>query len=221
MIQTAMEIPVTNGEVPRQEAAAFIERIANNPTVTQLAESMGYVTPETDSVSERLVALKAFSNQAWDFRNGKERQNTSGTEFDATQSAAIFEAAQEWNMVESSEPSKTFYDFVTVLGGANKSPLFRVRYAKEQMEKHGLEVPYMVLLGSSRPLSDVEKNNTKDYAPGAVDEFDLMNGAVETEFGINHTDEKIIDLHNFSPNATDKEMWRVRYYEAPNGMRIS
>jgi len=220
MKKTITESPVANGENARQEAAAFVESIANNPTVTRLAEGMGYVNSETDDVSEKLAALKAFSNQEWDFRNGKERQDTSGTEFDAIQSAAIFEAAQEWNMVESSEPSKTHYDFVTVLGGANKSPLLRVRYAKEQMEKHNLEVPYMVLLGSSRPLSDAEKNNTKDYALGAEDEFSLMNGAVETEFGISHTDEKIIDLHNFSPKATDKDMWRVRYYEATNGMHI-
>ena len=207
-------------ETVHDEAHAFVENITHNPTVTELAKVFGYQPPEGLSSGQELAHLKEFSNQVWDFRNGKERQETSGTDFDEEQSAAIFAAAEEWHMVRSSEPQKDHYDFVTVLGGANKSPLMRVTYAKEQLEKYNLAVPHMVLLGSSRPLNDLEKKNTADYAPGAQDEFDLMNGALETVYGINHTDEKIIDLHNFSPAASDKDMWRVRYYEAPNGMRI-
>lgn len=206
-----------NHEAVVAEAKEFLRMISDTQEVVDLARAFGADEGQLDG---SLEGLKSFSSEAWDFRNGKERQQTEGVEFEAPIADAIFVAARRWHMVESSEPSRDGYDYATVPGGANMSPLIRVRYLKKQIALHGLNVPNIVLLGSSRKLSGSEKQKTSGYAPGAVDEFDLMNGAVEHEFGISHTDEKIIDLHNFSPRATEKDMWRVRYYETADGVRI-
>ena len=206
-----------NHESVVAEVQEFLNMIANTQEVTDLARSFGADEGQLDG---RLTSLKAFSMNHWDFRNGRERQQMVGEDFEKPVADAIFAAAEKWKMVGSSEPMNDRYDFATVLGGANMSPLLRVRYLKEMIGLHNLNVPTIVLLGSSRQLSDSEKTKTSGYAPGAQDEFDLMNGAVEQEFGISHTDEKIIDLHNFSPKATEEDMWRVRYYETADGVRI-
>lgn len=206
-----------NHETVVAQVEQFLFTIANTPEVGELVRAQGATESQLNG---SLEGLKSFSNANWDFRNGKERQDATGQDFDELTAKAIFGAANLWGMVDSTEPQKTRYDFGTVLGGANMTPLLRVRYMREQIEKYGLQIPTIVLLGSSRKLSDAEKAKTTVYAPGAQDEFDLMNAAVEQEYGINPTDEKIIDLHNFSPRATEEDMWRVRYYETPEGVRI-
>jgi len=215
------ELLQTSHESVINEATAFVDKIAYGPAVQDLAKSFGYMRPESDNPTDELEALKTFTNKYWNFRNGGERWNAVAPDF-KEESDAIFAAADEWNMVKSTEPTKDHYDFVTVPGGGKVSPFYRVKYAKEQMEKHGLEIPYMILLGSARPLD--KKNGEPEaaafYAPNAKDEFDLMNASVETHYDIKHDDERIINLYNTNPNAADRDMWRVRLYETDDGMKI-
>lgn len=208
-----------SAEHAQSSAESFIAALTESPKVIELAKVYGYVEVETTS-AEKLRALKSISNAKWDFRSGKERQDVGQISFTDEQSADIFGAAEQLGMVESTKPKKDRYDFVTVLGGANMAPLLRVQYAKEQLDENGVKVPYMILLGSSRKLAEAEKAKSSEYAPGAQDEFDLMNGAVEAVFGVSASDEDTINLANNSVNATEKDEWRVRYYEADNGMKI-
>lgn len=198
----------------------FVDGIVSNPLVNTLAEKLNFAHPETGTEADKLAALKDFSNKTWDFRSGKERQQSAGADFDEDLQAEIFAAADQWHMVESTHPSKRKYDFVTIPGGANMAPLLRVQYAKEQIEANGVHVPYMILLGSSRKLTEAEREKTAQYAPKAQDEYDLMNSAVETVYGVKSADQTTIDLNNFGVRAKDKDLWKVRYYEAAGGMKI-
>ena len=212
-----------NLEPVQADAEAFVEHIAMNPQVLGLAESFGYEIPRGGSITDRLERLKEFSNATWDSRNGGERWDAVSKELTSHQSDEVFAAAESWNMVRSTEPTKDHYDFVTILGGANMTPLLRVQYAKERLGAKDIQVPYMVLLGSSRQLNDAEKTKTAEYAPGAKDEYDLMNAAVEKVYGVKSEDEQTIDLRNFGASISgpaDKNMWRVRYYQTPDGMHI-
>lgn len=207
------------GNISREAAELFIDDLVSNPELRSLAELYGLDGAGTDNY-ESLDQLKKLSNENWDFRNGKERQEAAETSFNEEETKSIIDAANALGMIDSSSPQRDSYDFCTVLGGANRAPLLRVQYAREQIDNNGVKVPYIILLGSSRPLSDLEREKTSDYAPGAQDEFDLMNGAVETVFGVVSDDEETIDLQNSSPKATDRDRWRVRYYEASDGTKI-
>ena len=197
----------------------FIDDLVSNPELLRLAELYGLEGVGTDKY-ESLDQLKKISNDNWDFRKGKERQEAVETSFNEEETKSIIDAANALGMIDSSSPQRESYDFCTVLGGANRSPLLRVQYAKEQIDNSGVSVPYIILLGSSRPLDDDEKAKTEDYAPGAQDEFDLMNGAVETVFGVKSDNEETISLQNTSPKTADSDRWRVRYYKASDGTSI-
>jgi hypothetical protein len=135
-------------------------------------------------------------------------------------SELVFAAAHELGMVDDSHTKKTHHDYVNILGGANLSPLLRVKYAKAEIDRAAAATPpNLVLLGSARGLSATEKIKTSGYAPGARDEFDLMNGAVETVFDASPIAEDTIDIKNTGAKEPEKGKWKVRYYDN-NGIRI-
>jgi hypothetical protein len=206
-------------QVTAKEAAiAFLEHLAHAETLPVLVNSFGVEMPENIQTADRLTWLKGFTNEHLDFREGKERQQVEATELSPEQQSAIMATATELGMQGTTEAQKNHYAFVTVLGGANQSNLLRVRHAKAQMER-GVTAPYMVLLGSARKLSDAEKKNVINYAPQAETEFDLLNAALEHEFGVNANDEHVIDMHK-PGNLDATDAWKVRSYSLPNGTEV-
>lgn len=135
-------------------------------------------------IDDRLVALKAVADAHWDFRRGRERQSTSWDdsrldEPGSRESATVFAAADKLGMVRSGAFSNKTPDYLVVLGGANKAPLDRLKFGLESVVVLG-SVAY---LGSSRPVSDAEREKAREYAPNAETEFDLGVGAFETLLG--------------------------------------
>ena len=163
-------------ESAEQAAHDFVEKLTH-------AESLRYLTEAFNEPNYRDVrGFKEFSNKHLDFRSGKERQQVGTVELTVEQEAAIMATATEFGMQGETNARDNNYDVVTVLGGANQSNLLRVRHAKKQMDRlaeQGNPVPYMILLGSARKISEKERENTANYAPGAETEFDLLNGALE------------------------------------------
>lgn len=207
-------------ESAEQVAHNFVERFIQLEGWTTLAEAFD------EHIAIDTLSIKEFTNKHLDFRAGKERQQVGTVELTPEQDAAIMALATELGMQGETNATKDHYDIVTVLGGANQSNLLRVRHAKKQMDRlseQGNPVPYMVLLGSGRLLTDKEKESTANYAPGATTEFDLLNGALEHEFGVSATDEKVIELKNFSSKVVgeqDKDFWKVRSYTLPSGTEV-
>ena len=162
-----------------RELCSFI----SNPGLDELANL--YATDiSTYSTEQRLVALGSLASAHWDFRKGAERQSTDWSEerlnvIDSSQSRVIFSAAAKLGMVASSCAENKCPDYLVVLGGANRSPLDRLRYGMEQTDDFG-QILYM---GSDRPLGDAEKQKANDYAPGAETEYQLGVGAFTTYLG--------------------------------------
>ena len=201
-----MEINKNNKEIEniqlvRGELMAFthnkgLDRIFNLYGISELPTS----------VEQRIQFMSQFAEEHWDFRQGAERQETDWNDElldseGSDQWNTIFEGSDALGMIEDSKPKNTKPDALVVLGGANRSPLDRLNYGLESVEDFGL----VAYLGSSRPLSDAEKEKVKDYAPGAETEFDLGCGAIETLPGA-HTLEDI-------EYTIEGQKWKARLYE--------
>lgn len=188
-------------QLARQELDAFVQ----NPGLTEMAELFGVAEVPTDQ-KQKLQALQDIATQHWDFRKGAERQATDWNDElldkeGSEQWGVVFEAADKLGLVKDTEPVNKTPDFLVILGGANRAPLDRLRYGLEHVDSFG-QVAY---LGSSRPVSDAEREKAADYAPDAKTEFDLGCGAFETLLGARMVDEISIER--------DGDIWGMRLYE--------
>lgn len=173
-------IPTLYGERGSEKAISELLSFVNNPGLSELARLYG----EDISVLPSRSKLSVLGNLAatyWDFRKGAERQTTDWSDDSLNQEGSvqrdiIFNTAAKLGMVASSRSANQTPDYLVILGGANRSPLDRLRYGLENVDRFG----QLVYMGSSRPLSEIEKSKVKDYAPGASTEFDLGCSAFET-----------------------------------------
>lgn len=110
---------------------------------------------------------------------------------------AIRECAQYMGMYDFETPIEGEYAAVFPLGAARQAPLDRVLYTLELVRSRRLQTREIVVVGSTRKISDAEKENVLNYAPGAETEYDLCVGAVDYA------------IANF-----------VRIYALPYGLRI-
>lgn len=197
----------TNAEMANEQLDGFI----HNPGLGEMAGLFG-VEDVSDDRSERLAELKEVSSSHWDFRKGQERQATDWddellSDPESEQWKTVFDAADKLGMVQSGEFTNKTPDYLVILGGANKAPLDRLRFGLESVDDCG----HVVYLGSSRPVSDAEREKAKDYAPDAQTEFDLGSGAFETLLGARLVDEVVEERNG--------DTWGMRFYEyeGPNG----
>lgn len=212
-------------EIGRMRGIEALETFVHNPAMGEIADYFGL---EIDK-SQDVLPQYAASFDSWDVRrNGdKERYNVNWKdptdEVSKRASDKVFELTNKLGMVESSHPTKDHYDFVTILGGANKAPYDRLKFALEQ----GVTFDHLILLGAGRRIGDdpdpekSEREISKDYAPGAKTEYDLMNGAVESLLGDRIVHRETIDVVVPGGRADhDPENWKVRYYELDDGTPI-
>lgn len=188
-------------QLARQELDAFVQ----NPGLTEMAELFGVNDLPTDQ-KQKLQVLQDIATQHWDFRKGAERQATDWNDDlldkeGSEQWDVVFEAADKLGLVKDTEPVNKTPDFLVILGGANRAPLDRLRFGLEHVDSFG-QVAY---LGSSRPVSDAEREKAADYAPDAKTEFDLGSGAFEKLLGARMVDEISIER--------DGDIWGMRLYE--------
>lgn len=206
---------------PEVRAQAELDSFIANPGLTELATLFGEPDLPEDP-SERLAALKEVAAQHWDFRKGAERMDVNWDETNLQEEGseqwhATFEATDKLGMVESTKPAREHYDFLTILGGANLAPLLRLQYGLEAGSTFGA----VVLLGSDRKVGANERPKTDTYAPGAVSEYDLMNGAVETLLGDRIGARDTFEIKNPEARvAGDPKNWKVKYYELDDGTPI-
>lgn len=158
------------------------------------------------TVTGKLNQLQALAAEYWDFRKGVERQVTDWNDATLNQEGSvqwqhIFHAATQLGMVESSTPTNKHPDYLVILGGANRSPLDRLRFGIERVDSFA----QLVYMGSDRPVSDAEREKAHDYAPDARTEFDLGCGAFETLLGA-------VPVKNVRV-LRDGEEWGVSVYE--------
>lgn len=200
-IQPKAEHRLTTEAKARQELDTFVSNLG-------LAEMAGLFGVEElpEDQSQKLAALQKVAAEHWDFRKGAERQAVDWNDElldqeDSEQWNTIFTAADQLGLVQNTEPQNKRPDSLLILGGANKAPLDRLRYGLEHVDDFG-QVAY---LGSSRPVSDAEREKAAEYAPNAQTEFDLGCGAFETMLGATMIDE--------ISEERDGDTWGMRLYE--------
>lgn len=113
-----------------------------------------------------------------------ERNQAASGNFTPTQASAIRRCADDLDLRQPTRPHYDTYDNTLVLGAGWRSPLLRARYAALWRDA-GVDLGRLYFLGSPRFLlvDPPERPVTDEYAPGAVDEFDLMMAAARREFG--------------------------------------
>lgn len=190
-------------EAARQQLEAFV----HNEGLDELAKLYlpGRETLPT-TTHDRLEVFQAIAVAHWDYRKGAERQavawNDESVDLKGSEQwNTIFNAAEKLGLVNNSEPTNKHPDYLVILGGANRAPLQRLQYGLDVVD----DFEHIVYLGSSRHISDAEKEKAVDYAPGAVTEFSLGCGALETMLGA-----KMVD--NISLKRDD-DIWGMRVYE--------
>jgi hypothetical protein len=164
---------------PEQKAAVELDNFVSNPGLTEVAGLFGAEQLPTDN-AVKLSTLQGLAAQHWDFRKGAERQATNWDDelLDQPGSAqwnTVFSASEKLGLVQNTEPYNKQPNSLVILGGANKAPLNRLQYGLDAVD--GFD--QVAFLGSSRKVSDTEREKAKDYAPEAQTEFDLGCGAFE------------------------------------------
>ena len=179
--------------IPREVAERF-ESYLQNSTLQQLivkvAEQRGVDIPDvTLGESEYMEATQS----AFDFRNGKGRNEVKAADFDDETKDLLADIVDQFDMKRDTEPENPDFDVAFIPGAAGKVPSNRLAYLRELEEKGALNSPTVVLIGCERPV-DMKQNpatgqNELDRAgPAANDksghpaeiEFDIMrNTAAE------------------------------------------
>jgi hypothetical protein len=145
--------------------------------------------PEQTDLLRRTLAVERIAAGHFNFRGDvgqqyRERAEATVADFDPQFRRRVLALTDRLGLVSPRPPRFRRYDKTLILGGGYRSPLLRTRYAA-QLRAPGVDLGELSFLGSPRFLIEEpsERAVTESYAPGAVDEFDLMIGAARTEFG--------------------------------------
>ena len=167
----------------RAHATEYLHRFANNPGVERVVKEFDPTYLRIKDPNKRLDHLAKLAAKHWDFRKGRERFEITETfdmdDPDSELGTIIHEGARQAEMASPSTATLKHYSMLAILGGANKSPYNRLRYALEQKITYDM----LVYLGSERELLPAEQAQVQDYAPGARTEFDLGKGAIISLLG--------------------------------------
>lgn len=90
---------------------------------------------------------------------------------------ATMNLARRLGMASGETPLNGDWDLIIALGGARRSPLHRACYASSAIAESRASTRALAIAGSTRRLSDIEKAQVQDFAPGAEVEYDLCVGA--------------------------------------------
>ncbi|MBU0455434.1 MAG: hypothetical protein KKA99_01425 [Gammaproteobacteria bacterium] len=208
--------PIEEDRVSSVHAA--IETWVRSSALSQLIDSFGSKVPNELDLDSLVTWLLNFSEQ-WDFRRLQQeavakdigegaRWLLNDSHLTPRQQNLIEDSAKIIGLIGISEPTRQSYDYVLVLGGARLSCLLRPRLAAKMMKERHIQPKAIVLLASSRPVADSEREATDTYALNAVDEFDLLNAGAEMSFQIirDFTEEHYDDPINVNRN------WVIRRY---------
>ncbi|HSX15657.1 MAG TPA: hypothetical protein VLF40_02615 [Candidatus Saccharimonadales bacterium] len=222
---TQEDLPPTEYESARDEALALTEKLVGARAFPALVASFGTeLPPNYDSfdLSYKLSLLRAFTVTHLDVRKGKERWQVGDVAYTAEQEAAIADVVAELHMQGETYAQLDSYDAAQVLGGravgtdgaaASGTCALRIDKLAREIER-GVRVPYVFLLGSARPLDDVEQA----AYPGARTEFDALTMAFERRFGIERgVTAEVEDFQDVQHRPGERDAWRIRHYALADG----
>jgi hypothetical protein len=195
-----------------------VQNWLRTPSLNKLVQVFGEEPPKNVDLLSLANWYLRFS-ECWDFRG---RQNgaydmkvgegarwlLSNDDLLEEQRALALSAAFDLGLCNNDIPSRNEFDYVWVLGGAKLSCLLRSRLAARTIQQMTDSPKAVVLLASTRPIGDAERDATNTYAPDAQTEFDLFVAAAETEFCVSSDFEE--ECYNDNENVNSS--WIIRKY---------
>jgi hypothetical protein len=196
----------------RDHAMKYLIRFVTNPGVERIVKEFDSHYVDINDSNERIDYLAKLAAEHWDFRKGRERfeiVETNPMDDPSSQlGKEVIEGARQLEMATSSSATLKHYSIMAILGGANKSPYYRMRYALEQRITYDM----LAYLGSEREVLPPEREQTKDYAPGAQTEFDLGKGAITSLIG-----SQLADTGEYELITSE---WRIARLQRKDGVPI-
>jgi hypothetical protein len=164
-----------------------------NPVLNDSITGIEGLSAAQTDILRRVLAVERMTADHFNFRGDgphyRERSQAMSGDFDPELRERIVELTDRLGLVTPRHPRYRHYDKTLVLGGGHRSPLLRPRYAT-QLQAEGVDLGELSFLGSPRVLVEEppERAVTDLYAPGAVDEFDLMISGARAAFGLATTE---------------------------------
>lgn len=158
---------------------AAIEQWIRSPPLQQLVRSSAAEIRFDAEAPDLLQALDQFS-QCWDFRQGRERQDSCiPPAADQPPAALVATAASSLGFRDGAGPTERTYTHMLVLGGLAHSCLARAAHAA-RLRRDGIRADSISALAGLRPLSHEEHEllRATGQSPQAC-EFDLLAAALE------------------------------------------
>lgn len=203
--------------------------------------------PNNPSETEQFVTAMDQLNPR--FQGGRDlvryQLELDQTEWPGDTKQIIMDSAKAMRMLESQTPFEGSFDVMLVLAGARQANMDRMRYAARccftraslsvTIDSRSFREGVLIFVGSKRKLTDDEKDNTSNYAPGAVTEEDLIVATMEhfdseqrkltNEFGkypqINRWDHVITDKDKAGTvDVVDKVLSEIANYVASTGREL-
>ncbi|MEU5941962.1 hypothetical protein ABZ807_22880 [Micromonospora sp. NPDC047548] len=198
------------GASPAQIARGVHAWVAS-PPLRALVARFGGDWPAGD-LAAVLAGLDDFSARHWDFRGGRERPEAREPALDPGTAGQVLATAEALGLVRPVPPTHPRYAHLVVLGGLAHACLRRVAYAAH-LVRHGPAVAGEVaVLGSFRPLSEVERAVLAGAGIEADTEVDALDAAVRRVLGIAAPSEE--DGHD---TGHPHHSWSSRTYR-PDGL---
>ncbi|MGN9812466.1 hypothetical protein ACTMSW_24315 [Micromonospora sp. BQ11] len=179
-------LTLPTGAVDRdaEQLAAGVRQWVTSPPLRALVDHFGGAWPD-GSLADVLVGLDDFSARYWDFRAGGERPDAREPSFDPHTVALVLDTAAALGLVRAVPPSREAYAHLVVLGGLAHACVRRVAYAAHLLRTGPEVTGEAAVLGSFRPLSEVERRLLADAGlPPCATEVDLLDAAVRRLFGV-------------------------------------
>ncbi|MEN8904772.1 MAG: hypothetical protein ABF289_02305 [Clostridiales bacterium] len=167
------------------EIKRSIEVYLRSNVIRNLVKLFNEDVPQNRSLIELSKWLVDFS-EVWDFRKKQKSalDKKTGefarwlvnddTSWSDEKRNLILESARIMGLIDEVKPKEDEYDYFLVLGGARYTCHMRPKLAAEFIYNQGFMPKKVVLLATSRPVSDSERIATDTYAPEAETEFDLI-----------------------------------------------
>jgi len=193
-------------------AAYYVVRFLNNPGVERIVAQFDPQYVQIQDPDEKLDRLLGIAAEYWDFRKGRERYEVIADEpMDQEGSELgeiILKAARQAEMASSSSATLKHYAILAVLGGANMSPYYRLKYALEQ----SITYDKLVFLACEREVMPPERVQAAGYALNAQTEYDLGKGAIRTLLGA-----ELVESEEYEETHLT---WRIAHFQKNDGTPV-
>ncbi|MFC8619998.1 hypothetical protein ACFT9M_26795 [Micromonospora purpureochromogenes] len=201
-------LPNCPADASPAQLARGLRAWVESPPLRALVARFGGEWP-TGDLTAVLAGLDDFSARHWDFRGGRERPEAREPTLDPTTAALVLTTAEALGLVRPVRPAHPRYAHLVVLGGLAHACLRRVAYAAH-LVRHGPTVDGEVaVLGSFRPLSEVERAVLAGAGIAADTEVDALDAAVRAVLGVAAPDEE--DGHDA---GHPHHSWSARTYRS-------